>query len=248
MPRTRPWVLIADGLRRAITEGHYLPGQPLPTAHELMDQWGVARQTVQNALDQLRAEGLVISRPGRGWYVPERRAIRRMARNRLARAERQAGRGAFLTDAAEGGWESGVAVQISRQDATDRVAELLGLTDERGVVVRERTMRADGEVVQLATSYLPESVAGGTAVEQSDTGPGGIYARLEELGYRLSYFEEAVRGRSPLPEEADRLGIQYGRPVLAVTRVAWAGDRPVEVNDIVMPADRVELVYTWPAD
>ena len=36
--------------------------------------------------------------------------------------------------------------------------------------------------------------------------------------------------------------------MLTVTRVAWAGDRPVEVNDIVMPTDRVELAYTWAAD
>jgi hypothetical protein len=33
-----------------------------------------------------------------------------------------------------------------------------------------------------------------------------------------------------------------------VTRVAFAGDQPVEVNDIVMSADRYELVYSWAAD
>jgi GntR family transcriptional regulator len=71
---------------------------------------------------------------------------------------------------------------------------------------------------------------------------------LEELGHRLTHFEEVVRGRPPLPAEADQLDIPYGYPVLALTRIAWAGPRPVEVNDIVLAADRFELSYTWPAD
>jgi GntR family transcriptional regulator len=33
-----------------------------------------------------------------------------------------------------------------------------------------------------------------------------------------------------------------------VTRIAWAGDRAVEVNDMVLAGDRHELVYTLPAD
>jgi GntR family transcriptional regulator len=248
MPRTRPWVRIAEGLRTAINAGRYAPGQPLPTARELMDQWGVARQTVQNAVDQLQAEGLVTSRPGRGWYVAERRPIQRLARNRLARSEREAGRGAFLSDAAKGGWVPEVTVEISRETADERIAALLGLTDERDVVVRERKMRADQQVVQLATSYVPADIAGGTAIEQRDTGPGGMYARLEELGHRLTRFDEAVRGRPPRPDEAIELDIPYGYPILAITRVAWAGERAVEVNDIVMAADRFELRYSWPAD
>jgi GntR family transcriptional regulator len=213
-----------------------------------MDRWTVARQTVQNAVDQLQAEGLVYSRPGRGWYVAEQRPVRRLSRNRLSRAERGNGRGAFLSDAAENGWRPEVSVEVGRESADDRIAGLLDLRDDREVVVRARTMRADDQTVQLATSYLPVALAAGTAIEEPDSGPGGIYARLEEQGHRLTHFEEAVRGRPPLPAEANELGIPYGYPVLTVTRIAWAGERPVEVNDIVVAADRFEFVYTWPAD
>lgn len=247
MPRTRPWVRIAEDLRSAIAAGQYRPGDSLPTARELMDRWGVARQTVQNAVDQLRAEGLVASRPGLGWYVADRPLVRRLARNRLARAERAAGRGAFLSDAAEGGWRAEVTVEVSRQPADDRIRILLELEDDAPVVVRSRQMRADDQVVQLATSYLPVSIASGTAIERPHTGTGGVYGRLEELGHRLTHFEEAVRARPPRPDEAASLGIPYGYPVLAVTRVAFSGDRPVEVNDMVMAGNRYELIYQLPA-
>jgi GntR family transcriptional regulator len=249
MARTRPWVRIAEDLRTAITSGRYRPGDPLPTARELMDRWGVARQTVQNAVDQLQTEGLVTSQPGRGWYVAQRPTIRRLARNRLSNAERAAGRGAFLSDAEQGGWRPDVSVEITRRPADDRIAGILGLTDDDPeVVVRARTMRADDRVVQLATSYLPADIAAGTAIERADTGAGGIYARLEELGHRLTHFEEAVSARPSRPEEASALGIPSGNTILAVTRTAWAGERAVEVNDMVLAGDRHELVYTLPAD
>lgn len=114
--------------------------------------------------------------------------------------------------------------------------------------MRARIMRADDQVVQLATSYLPADIVAGTAIERPDTGTGGIYARLEELGHRLTHFEEAVSTRPSRPEEAASLGLPSGNPILAVTRVAWAGERAVEMNDMVLAGDRHELVYLLPAD
>lgn len=91
---------IAADLRHAIRDGEYRPGHQLPSGSVLMARYGVARQTVQNAIDLLRAEGLVIGRSGAGWFVRERPAVQRLARNRLSRDERVAGRGT-ATDAAD---------------------------------------------------------------------------------------------------------------------------------------------------
>lgn len=245
MTQTRPWVEIADELRREIQEGRHQPGNRLPSGSALMERYGVARQTVQNAIDQLRAEGLVLSVAGRGWYVSERKPIIRLARNRLSAAERTAGRGAFMSDAAAGNFKPGVTVKIFRQEATDDVRMYLELPADQPheVVVRDRIMRADGEVVQLATSYLPASIVGGTQLEETDTGPGGSYARLEELGYTLTHFTEVVSARSPRPKEADLLQVPYGFPVIQVIRTAFAGDQPVEVNYMTMSSERYQLVY-----
>ncbi|GAB3480078.1 GntR family transcriptional regulator [Amycolatopsis cihanbeyliensis] len=248
--QTKPWVEIADELRSEIQRGDYVPGARLPSGSELMSRYGVARQTVQNAIDQLRAEGLVLSVAGRGWYVHERKPIVRLARNRLTKAERTAGRGAFMSDAAVGNWKPAVTVKIRREEATTEVAEYLelGLDAPRDVVVRDRVMRADGEVVQLATSYLPADIAAGTQLEETDTGPGGSYARLDELGYELTHYTELVSARSPRPKEADLLQLPYAFPVMQVVRVAYAGDRPVEVNFITMSSERYNLVYQIDAD
>jgi GntR family transcriptional regulator len=248
MARDRPWRQIAADLRRAIETGEYGPGERLPTGAELMERYGVARQTVQNAIEQLRSEGLISSTPGGRVQVRTRRPIQRLARNRLSREERAEGRGAFLTDAAAGHWRPEVDVTLHLQAADAAVAHELRLTEGAEVFVRERVMRADGVPVQLSTSYLPRDLTRGTAIEQENTGPGGIYARLEEAGHRLIHFVERVRTSAPDDTEAAALGVGRGEPVLRITRVAYSSDRALELNRIVAVAERFELVYELPAD
>ena len=64
-------------------------------------------------------------------------------------------------------------------------------------LVRRRRYLADGEPMELATSYVPWELAEGTPITEPNTGPGGIYARLEERGHRLKRFSEEVTARMP---------------------------------------------------
>lgn len=50
-------------------EGHYRPGDKLPTEAQLSDRFGVNRHTVRHALSALAEEGLVRSRRGAGVFV-----------------------------------------------------------------------------------------------------------------------------------------------------------------------------------
>lgn len=67
---TRPaYVQIGDALREAIAAGEYEPGQQLPSRAELLEHFGVARQTLQQALRVLHEEGVVTGVQGKGMYV-----------------------------------------------------------------------------------------------------------------------------------------------------------------------------------
>lgn len=240
---------IAADLRSAIQRGEYSPGHQLPSGSALMARYGVARQTVQNAIDLLRAEGLVTSRPGAGVFVRDRPAVRRLARSRLSRAARQAGRGAFLADASSGGFTPHVDVTVRVEKAGERIADLLDIEPGEEVIVRDRVMRADDQVIQLAVSRLPRSITKGTAIEQPDTGPTGTYGVLESAGYVLHHFVECVATRLMTPDEATLFALGIGAAVLTVTRIAYdTKSRPLEVNDMVMAGDRYELVYEFAAD
>lgn len=59
------------------------------------------------------------------------------------------------------------------------------------MIVRRRRFVLDGKPVLLSTSYLPAALVAGSAITQPDTGAGGTYARLAELGAAPVRFREA---------------------------------------------------------
>jgi GntR family transcriptional regulator len=240
---------IADQLRNAITQGEFPPGAKLPSERVLMDRHQTSRVTVRQAIAVLGAEGLIDVEHGRGVFVRSRPPLRRLGRERLGRREREAGKGAFLSDAMAAGREASAEVEVARGVAPPEVAERLHLSQGDQVLIRRRRMLADGQPVQLATSYLPLQLVEGTQIEQADTGTGGTYARLEELGHRLGRFQEDLSARMPLPDEARALRLGAGVPVIRVVRTAFDDQgAPVEVNEMVLAADRYELTYMMPAD
>jgi GntR family transcriptional regulator len=110
-------------------------------------------------------------------------------------------------------------------------------------------MYADDIPVQLATSWLPLDIAKGTAIEQVDTGRGGTYSRLAELGHTITQFAEAISVSLPADHEADFLRLGPGQLIYNIRRTAADQDgRVVEVTDTTMSVTRFGLVYRWPAE
>lgn len=59
------------GLRQAILTRQLPPGTRLPSTRVLVKDWGVSRNTILNAYDQLIAEGYLVSQHGSGTFVAE---------------------------------------------------------------------------------------------------------------------------------------------------------------------------------
>ena len=65
-----PYRQIAAWLRSRIDAGEFRPGEdPLPSEKDLVDLFGVARDTARRAVQVLREDGLVETIPQRGSYV-----------------------------------------------------------------------------------------------------------------------------------------------------------------------------------
>ncbi|MGW6455296.1 GntR family transcriptional regulator [Streptomyces sp. NPDC055078] len=64
-----PYRQIAADLAGEIERGELPPGHPVPSEKELVERYGVARNTVRSALAVLRESGLVYTVPSRGTYV-----------------------------------------------------------------------------------------------------------------------------------------------------------------------------------
>jgi DNA-binding GntR family transcriptional regulator len=83
---------VAAELRRAIANGEVSPGERMPLAKDLAAVLGVNRNTVLRALGELRDEGLLEFRRGRGITVagtPQRGAMLQKVRDLVAFARRE---------------------------------------------------------------------------------------------------------------------------------------------------------------
>ena len=83
---------VAAEIRRALADGEAKPGERLPPAKDLAAELGVNTNTVLRALRQLRDEGLLEFRRGRGISVtgtPQRGALVAQAKELVSFARQQ---------------------------------------------------------------------------------------------------------------------------------------------------------------
>lgn len=238
---------IADSLRTRIESGELAPNDQLPSENQLIGEFSAARQTVRQAVSLLKAEGLVFAERGRGAFVRGRPPVRRLASDRFARRHRKEGKAAYSVEM-EGRQPSVQVIHVGPEKASAQVAGWLNLRQGSKVLRRSRRYLDAGQPMEIATSYVPWTIADGTAITHEDTGPGGIYARIEEQGHELGHFTEDVSARMPTPDEARALRLPVGTPVFRLLRIAYdTNDEPVEACDTIMASDRYVLSYELPA-
>lgn len=240
---------IADDLRQEILVGRLGPGAALPSESSLIETYGAARGTVRQAIALLRSEGVLDVKRGQGAFVRNRPPVRRLAHDRFSRLHRDRGDSAFLAELKAQGQRPEVElIKVGTEKASSEVARRLGLRRGSKVAIRRRRYFAEDHPIELATSYLPWKLVDGSPIMDQNPGPGGIYARLEEMGYELGRFTEEVTARMPLPDESRALLLSGGVPIIHLIRTAYDTEgNPVEVCDTVMAADSFILSYELPA-
>jgi GntR family transcriptional regulator len=235
--------IIAGDLRAAIRRGSYPPGSRLPGENDLMHAYQVARMTARQALAQLVNEGAATTRKGAGVYVRDFRPIVREGITRRA-GRWTAGRSIWSAEIGERTLKVD-QIEVGREAPPGRIRQLLDLPDEETqVVVHRWRFVLDGKPILLSVCYLPSDVASGSSIEEKDTGPAGIYARLADAGDAPTRFREDLRSRMPEPSESEQLGLPPGTPIVEIARTAYTeSGRIVEVNE--MTADASAYIFRY---
>ncbi len=243
MAQTRArWQDVAGTLREAITRGDYPPGSVIPRESDLINTHAVSRITVRRAIAQLTAEGLLQPVRRRGTVVRQRPPRVRISRSRQVYKDEIG----YYFDPAAQPWRPLRTPDAGWGPCPYDIAHLLHLQPGAEVMIRDRVMGDPdtGMATQLTTSYLPADLARGTRLADADTGPGGIYARMEDMGHAPLRWHEAITARMPTPAETDLLDLAPGIPVLRILRTTTSSTgQPLEVNDTRLDAERFEVGY-----
>lgn len=235
---------IAELLRARIRNGDWAPGERLPSIPAIAQTFGVAKQTVQRTIDQLRVEGLLITKPGSGTYV---RGTRRRL-NRLSRGRYGAHRGYHSDLAAR---YRQYLTEVGRAPAPPEVADAFGVTDGTALVVRRHLIRTQDAPVELGASWFRVADAGGTGLEREQAFGRPLYQEVEEVtGRRYAAASDQITARQPSRAGAETLAIRPDTPVLHLLHVAYDDRRrPIEVAQATWPGPMTALIerYEVPA-
>ena len=78
---------VVSRLQQQLSLGEYQPGEKLPSEPELMEQFGVGRSTIREAIRILANTGLLSVRQGSGTFVEQQNGIAEPLTQRLKRAD-----------------------------------------------------------------------------------------------------------------------------------------------------------------
>ncbi|MFF6897624.1 GntR family transcriptional regulator [Streptomyces hydrogenans] len=244
------YVQIAEEIVEQIRAGVLKPGDLVPSESELVERYGVAGGTIRKAMVEVRASGLVETRHGKGSIVKDRPPVRLRSSERFRASHRRGGKAAYLAESAQSGATAKVSVLfIGPTEASEEIAERLGVEPGAQVLARRRLYFRNGTPVETASSYLPWDVVKDIPELFSENpGPGGIYARLEGDGHVFEEFVETLQARLASKAEASELALSPGAPVVHLLRNAVTKTgRVVEVCDTLMAADQFVFEYRIPA-
>ncbi|GAA3774421.1 GntR family transcriptional regulator [Streptomyces phyllanthi] len=230
------YVRLAQTIQGRIEDGTYPPGTRVPSENQLVQAFGMSRPTVVRALELLKRDGWLESRQGYGTIV--------RGRPEVVEQKDRRGREALERDESRA---SGRLVEVGEVPVPVRVASALGLPKRAKVLMRRFLVEADGEPVELVSSYFPAGLVEGTELESSEALSGSVREHMEaRKKVRFDHVTERVSARLPGSGEAELLGLPDGVPVLSVLVIACdASGQALQVSDVLLPADRQELEDTY---
>jgi GntR family transcriptional regulator len=208
-------------ITRSLQGGEWLPGQAIPSEHELAARFRVSQGTVRKAVDELAADNLVVRRQGKGTFVATHAEERTQYRFLRLRAD------------------SGATVVLQRRlldcrrlRAPADVARPLGLKSGDTVVEIRRVLLAEGVPVVLDDMFLPGALFKGLSAERLSEWKGPMYRLFEaEFGVRMIRADEKIRAVAADAEAAAALALAPGAPLLSVERLSYTyGDKAVELR------------------
>ena len=237
-PGTTVHAQIEDWLAGEIAVGALVPGDRLPTEHDLAAWFGVSRMTLRHALAELTRRGLVTRAVGRhgGTFV----AAPKLEQDLTTLA-------GFSEQLRRHGMVAGARVLTATERAAGpAAAAALRLAEDDPVSEVRRSRLADGRPRELERSLVPAARFPGMLDCRLD---GSLYELLEvKYGLRPHRARESLEPVTAGVREAEALEIAEGAPLMLVVRTAYArSGEPLEYARDLFRGDRTRVVV-WTSE
>lgn len=223
-----PYAQVKQHLKRRLAAGDWPAGALMPSEAELVAQFGVSRMTVNRALKELQAEGLVDRVQGVGTFAA-----------RLHRVSSTLTLRDLHEEIAARGHRHDCQVHLQRAEpAPAALAAQMGLAEGSTVFHTHLVHLENGVPLQSEDRYVnPACAPHYLAQDFSRTTPTHYLFEATSL-WRAQY---AIEATLPTALEARLLGIRRQDPCLAVVRSTATRDATITLARLVHPGSRYLL-------
>lgn len=226
------WAQLAEVLRTRLNQGD-VSGR-FPTEEELVNQYGISRHTVREALRSLQQQGLLERHQGKGTFVVRPRFEQPLK-----------GFYSLAFTLADQGIEERSAVRVMDRRECGVAGWALELSAGSGCIYIERLRFAGDEPIALDRSWLPELAA---PLLDADLTSGSLYDHLaSECGVILNGGMERIWPVVPDHQDAELLQLPSGDAAFFLERISKSNGTVIEFRHSLVRGDRYQFVVEWPS-
>jgi len=211
---SRKYVMIYSELSSQIEEGVFQPDELLPSEAELINQYGVSRDTVRKALNMLAQNGYILKIKGKGSFVLDIKKLDFPVSGVVSFKE--------ISKRNAQQFETFVS-SLELQDAKPSLQKKLELTKSEPLWRLVRTRVIDGERVILDKDYLLQRY-----VHQltEDIGRDSLYEYIEnELNLKIAYANKEITVQRATEQDREYLDLKDFDMVAVVRSYTYLEDR-----------------------
>ncbi|MBV7505564.1 GntR family transcriptional regulator [Bacillus sp. sid0103] len=225
---------LMERLKDSIEKGLWTHGDKIPSENQLMDQFGVSRNTAKKAIEELVQEGILYRIQGKGTFVAKPKLQQSLM-----------GFYSFSKVLKEKGMNpKDIILKIEEAKPTTKIREALQLGEDEKVIEMKRLRCANNEPYILESSFIPKNLI--SNIEQlKKVGEVSLYDLFtQEFNIVVTRAKEAFEPVLIRSEESKYLQTEEGLPALLLERTAYdVNGVPVEFCRSIVRGDRCRF-YT----
>ena len=219
-------------ITKQIESGKWLSGQMLPYENNLCLHFNVSRTVVRQTLQELKNEGYIVTRKGKGTYVAEPGISENITQNLV---------GFYETWTSMGFKVENVILGLEKNKPSDEVRNALNLDAEEYVIVLRRLSKLNDKPYSLSSNYIPYEPL--KELLNEDFRFTGLYTLLEKkYNMELTHGQSTIEIAFATKEESELLNIKKGAPLFLLEGVSFLkNDKPMVFYHTVHIGERSKI-------
>ncbi|MDD7161916.1 MAG: GntR family transcriptional regulator [Candidatus Ornithospirochaeta sp.] len=221
------WRQLYEIIQKRIEDGIYASDQTIPSEKEFIEEFGISRTTVRQAMDKLVSDGVICRKRGKGTVVKSTSVdLSTVLITQMATCQE-------VNNLLNRKIES-----IEYVDVPLKLARLFDVSEDSKIIRINRFSTVDDEIVAFYETYLNPHF-----IPEVENEFSSLYKMIQEhLGKPIDSFTEEVLAGATTFEEQKYFQIAVGVPILIRKRTGYVEGNIVEYTICRYRGDRYKMV------